>query len=106
MSLIDSISLILYLQGHHLEQSVPSCTSLQKIQRHKGAALARSVSPGCLILAPGTGPVPSTVSTLLPWQKETPVTMIRGLDPVELACSATVGGVKVRLFEIRYKPSV
>ena len=55
--------LILLLQPYLLVLSAGP--SLQETQP-KGAALAQSVSPGCLISAPGTGSVPSIVSTLLP----------------------------------------
>ena len=39
------------------------------------------------------GSVPSTVSTLLPWQKEIPVTMTRKLDPAKLVCYVKVESV-------------
>ena len=55
--------------------------------------MVRSVSPGCLMAAPGMGSVPSTVYTLLPWQKEIPVTMTRKLDPAKLVCYVKVESV-------------
>ena len=59
------------------------------------AALALSVCPGCLKVAPGTVSVRGTVSTFLHWQKESPVTMTRSLDPVELVYSVTMDCAKV-----------
>ena len=82
-----------WLSLHLLVASVGP--SPQDIQR-KGAALAWSVSPGCLMVAPGMGSVHGTASTtLLSWQRASPVTMTRKLDPVKLVCYVKVESVSV-----------